>query len=307
MPRALVTGSAGFVGRHFTGYLTRSGWDADGLDIANGAHEDVRRWFSHRENNLYYDLVVHCAAVIGGRAVIEGDPLALAANLEIDAAMFGWARRARPGRVIYFSSSAAYPAELQRYPVEHKLHENNILLPEEPGLPGNRIGEPDALYGWAKVTGEYLARLARRDGVAVSVVRPFSGYGPDQDDSYPFPAFIDRALRREDPFTIWGSGRQVRDWVHIDDIVATVMAMAEREHDGPMNIGWGQPVSMRELARMICDQAGYAPEFKLFPGPAGVSWRVADVTRLQEFRAPRVTLSAGIAMALAWRAGKGRS
>jgi nucleoside-diphosphate-sugar epimerase len=178
------------------------------------------------------------------------------------------------------------------------LHEHSV----SPDFSWASVGVPDQLYGWAKLTGENLAHRARQEGLKVSVVRPFSGYGSDQDPSYPFAAFIDRAVNREDPFVIWGDGSQVRDFIHIDDIVRASMVMCERGIDGPVNLGTGRAVSMTELAGMVCRQEGYQPEFKYRPeAPRGVSYRVSDSTRLREFWVPEVSLERGIACALAWR------
>lgn len=293
--RALVTGSAGFVGSHFTRELRESGWDVTTLDIALGPQQDARLWFRHRID--YFDLVVHCAAIVGGRARIEGDPLSLSANLEIDAGLFQWARRVACGRIVYFSSSAAYPVGYQKAAAHKELAEDIIGLEATGG-----VGKPDALYGWSKIFGEILAGLAREEGVPVTVVRPFSGYGSDQDESYPFPAMIDRALRREDPFDVWGDGRQVRDFIHIDDIVAAVLHMVSNGIDGPVNLGTGIPVSMNDLARRVCAQAGYEPRIRHLRGqPSGVAWRVADPRRMLTFYQPAVSLDDGISMALADR------
>ena len=128
---------------------------------------------------------IHAAAIVGGRAKIDGNPLALAVNLELDAAMFQWALRTRPGRVVYLSSSAAYPVGLQGTRDHRPLLEGDIQVDDFWPV----FGTPDALYGWAKLTGERLAALARAEGVPVSVVRPFSGYSHDQSEDYPFPAF----------------------------------------------------------------------------------------------------------------------
>jgi nucleoside-diphosphate-sugar epimerase len=291
---ALVTGNCGFLGRRFARALTAAGWDVDGIDVVNHCDaRDIHRWADPEG----YGLVVHCAAVVGGRKVIDGDPLAQAVNLELDAALFGWARRARPGRVAYISSSSAYPVSLQTAGMRRRLQEADLDLD---GLAGSLLGLPDRLYGWSKLTGEYLAVLAREAGVPVTVVRPFSGYGEDQPADYPFPAFIDRALRRAAPFTIWGDGRQVRDWIHADDIVAATLALCEAGADGPVNLGWGLPVSMTELAALICDAAGYRePVLDLLPdAPHGVAWRVADITRMSAYYQPQVTLADGIARAL---------
>lgn len=286
--RALVTGHMGFVGRHLQPELERRGYDVTGVDLRMGG--DVRPWFA-ADRSRPYDLVVHLAAIVGGRATIEGSPLSVAVDLSIDAEMFGWAIRQRPKRVVYFSSSAAYPTQLQGRFVQKKLVESMIDLDD--------VRSPDLTYGWAKLTGEQLARYARQAGVPVTVLRPFSGYGSDQDLDYPFPSFIDRAARRADPFDIWGDGTQTRDWVHIDDVIGMTLACVDGEYDGPLNIGWGIPIPFMQLAVMVCAEAGYSPEFRFRPdAPTGVQYRVADPRQMLTVYQPRVTLAEGIARAL---------
>lgn len=297
-PAALVTGSSGFIGRNFTRYLRENGWLVLGIDSADNA--DARDFFRARDpwSLRFYDLVIHAAAVVGGRRVIENDPLAQAVNLELDAGLFRWARAARPGRVIYFSSSAAYPVRLQGETGHRQLAEADIILPDG----GGAIGPPDSLYGWTKLTGEYLAHLARQDGVAVTVVRPFSGYGSDQDESYPFGAFAGRAARREDPFLIWGDGKQARDFIHISDITAAVMELYRQDVNGPVNLGTGTAVTMNGLAALFAAQAGYAPAFEHVPAaPSGVRWRVADAVRMNQVRRPATGLEHGVWLALEHR------
>ena len=273
MGQALVTGSAGFVGQHFVRYLHEDGWKVHAIDVKTG--HDALDFFANRYDPFSYDLVVHCAANVGGRRVIEHTPFAQAHNLELDVALFRWARRTRPGRILYFSSSAAYPVSLQHASIRHSLEEKDIDLDGGPNF-----GKPDQLYGWSKLTGELLAAQARDDGLAVTVVRPFSGYGEDQEDCYPFPAFIDRALRREDPFLIWGDGTQVRDFIHIDDIVGACMALYQADENGPVNLGYGQGHSMNELALRICATAGYEPQFEHSSlDPVGMQYRVSKADR----------------------------
>jgi len=289
--RALVTGSDGFVGRHLVGALLLRGHLVDRVDITHGS--DARDVFRHEATR--YDLVAHCAYHVGGRAAIDGEPRMLARNLELDAMLFDWAVRTGQGRVLYFSSSAAYPTDLQDdFAAARPLREDDIR-PDR-----LNIGRPDARYGWAKLTGEQLARAAREAGLPVAVVRPFSGYGEEQDDTYPFRAFVERARHREDPFVIWGSGEQVRDWVHIDDVVAGALAVVESGTEEPVNICTGVGTSMLELARMCCEQTGYRPTFRTLPDkPTGVAYRVGDPTRFHQYWSPKVTLEAGVERALA--------
>lgn len=287
--KALVTGAAGFVGSHFTRSLREAGWDVVGCDIAARRPVDCREVFA--QDRTRYDLVIHCAAVVGGRLTISHDPLAVAVDLELDAAMFRWAVRTRQPRVVYFSSSAAYATHLQIF-AGRRLVEDDIRL-------DHLHGTPDMTYGWTKLTGEMLARYAADEGVAVHIFRPFSGYGTDQDPSYPFPAYIERALRRDDPFTVWGDGTQTRDFVHIDDIVDCVLTAIDEDYRLPVNIGTGVATSFDQLAAMVCAQVGYKPEIHHDTSkPTGPSHRVADTSRLHELYVPKIDLQTGIDMAL---------
>lgn len=287
--KALVTGSAGFLGRHVVAAL--DGHDVVCADIAADNPRDALDVF--RSCDVHFDLVVHCAAVAPHRAAIDGRALAVGAGgLELDAAMFRWASRTKPGRVVYLSSSAAYPTYLQDGFHEYQLVESDLRPPF--------THLADAIYGAVKVMGERLAEAYRAQGGTVTVMRPFSGYGEDQSSDFPFGAFRDRAKRREDPFTIWGDGSQVRDWVHVDDVVGAILAAVDQGVDGPVNIATGIGTSMLELAALFTREAGYTPRVNLHPDkPAGVAYRVGDPTRLNEFYKPRVSLAEGVKRALA--------
>lgn len=293
--RALVTGDKGFLGRHFTAELKRRGYDVVGCDVKTTRTQDCRDLFRRdvrMRDMQQWDLVVHCAAVVGGRETIENDPLKTAESLSIDAEMFRWAAVARPGRVLYFSSSAAYSTWLQSAKGPHRsLAEDSLHTTPL---------QPDEVYGWSKVTGELLARKLREAGVPVTVVRPFSGYGEDQDDTYPFRAILERARAGESPLEVW-CGDCVRDWIHVDDVVAGALAVAESGTEEPVNLCTGRPTSFRQLALLMAaaSPAYAAPPEVVFRGdkPQGVAYRVGDPARMLAHYTPRVSLEQGI-----WRA-----
>lgn len=278
--RALVLGGAGFVGRHLVAALLDRGYEIHSVDLepmkvnafdfSRPAHlhfiQDALGFF--RQPVRPYNLVVHAAARSPHRAAIDGDPGMHPHNVALDAAMFDWAIRTGQPHVLYLSSCAALDG-----PVDD--------------------------YAATKLTGERLAANARAAGVKVTVVRPYSGYGEDQSEDFPFRAIVERARRRENPFEIWGDGTQVRDWIHIDDVVAGALAVAEAGVEEPVSLCTGFGTSMRELAELACHMVGYKPEFRLrLDKPAGVAYRVGNPECLNQFYTTRITLAEGVRRAL---------
>lgn len=308
MKKALITGDQGFVARHMRPMLEKAGYEVWGFDVkpnpSLGFSQksipslDARDFF--RNDTTSPELVIHLAAVVGGRQKIEGAPLDLAVDLSIDAEMFSWAMRTRPKKIVYFSSSAAYPIALQSDErVQELAQMNQTVYLNEMNIDLSSIRMPDLTYGWAKLTGEMLAQHARNAGLDVLVVRPFSGYGEDQALDYPFPSLIKRVKRRADPFEVWGSGTQVRDWIHIDDICEATLAAVEQGIEGPVNLCTGVGTSFIDLVEMICKEAGYEPEVKPLPDkPAGVHTRVGDPGKMLSFYEPKIALEEGIRRAL---------
>lgn len=281
--KILITGHKGFVGKYFM--QKYQDHDITGIDLKDG--NDCRDLFKNSEEK--FDLVIHLAAIVGGRATIEGAPLSVASDLSIDAEMCQWALRTRPEKVVYFSSSAAYPTHLQTQP--YKLKESDINLDD--------VRNPDMTYGWAKLTGEFCLQFLESAGVRSHVFRPFSGYGTDQDLTYPFPSFIKRGQDRANPFEIWGDGTQVRDFIHISDIVDAVDTAIKEDIQGPTNLGNGRPTSFNELCNLVCAQAGYSPEIKhIIDAPKGVDYRCSDNSKMLSFYTPKITLEEGIHRAL---------
>lgn len=314
--KALVTGGAGFVGRHFTRRLLDDGWDVISVDVRevpmnrNMTHpvgsaqlhliQDMRQ-FVTPWNPSYpttrYDLVIHGAYHVGGRAAIDGTNMNLAGNVWLDAMLFEWAVRTHQPRVLYFSSSAAYPASAQSQLARpHRLHEDDVHL----DCPHRLVGVPDGDYGWAKLNGERLAAATQRNGVRVHIVRPFSGYGNDQDLTYPFPAIVQRVNDHVagEPFTVWGPPGQTRDWIHIDDVVAGALAVVESDEIRPVNLCTGRGTSFGELVHLAFAAAGRSGHLGEIiydtTRPTGVFRRVGDPCRMRERYVPTVSIQEGL-------------
>lgn len=331
----LITGGCGFVGRNFVKRLHSTTNDIilfiDDLSVGtppstwlpeetpsrseNGLEyfgKDERMIFLKQDaryfiremlddqnylNNTYglnissFEDVFHFAAIVGGRAKIDGDPMMVALDLSIDAEFFLWVCRQKPTRVLYPSSSAAYPVDLQT--------ESDAIALSESDIDFKKMGQPDMTYGWSKLTGEYLASIAAQYyGVSVTCIRPFSGYGEDQDLSYPVPAIARRAALKENPFEVWGTGKQGRDFVHIDDVMdCTLLAMDHITDGSAINIGSGRLTTFLELIEVFTSFANYSPDIKtLLDKPVGVHSRYGKMDYVKERLGwePKISLQEGM-------------
>ena len=318
MKKLLVTGGAGFVGRHLCHALLEEGHSVmcvdsvvpltGGICPIEGAgwplyeprdysnftfkKQDCRQFFEETGDNDF-DEIFHLAAIVGGREMIEHNPLAVAEDLSIDSMLWQWSKKTRPGKVVCFSSSAAYPIKYQK-------REGYRLLTEDMIDFSSDLGMPDLSYGWAKLTHEYLARLAfEKHGIKSVTYRPFSGYGEDQDMTYPFPSICKRVLEQHgrDHIQVWGTGDQMRDFVHISDCVSGILLSMHKIDDGSaINLSTGILTSFKEFARMAAETVGYAPQVKgTSDKPEGVFARGGDTDLQQSLGiSHRITFKEGI-------------
>ena len=290
--RILCTGSSGFIGRHLVSKCRHRWVDSTILTIDSANCLDCREFFAKDTKGV--DIAFHCAAITGGIEGTTGNPAGLSAiNAQLDGAFFEWALRTRPRRIVYFSSSCAYPMLTQdEMEYQYRLNENDINL-------HSFVGHPDNTYGWVKLTGEVIAQSVRDAGVPVSVVRPFAVYGTDQETCRMIPMFVQRALSNETVFEVWGSGTQASDFIHVDDVVNALLTIVDQDFDGPVNLGTGRGTTADEAAMMVMDEARISREiFHNLEKPTGPLWRVADPTLLETIYTPKITLEEGVARCL---------
>jgi GDP-L-fucose synthase len=231
--------------------------------------------------------------------MIERQPLLVADDLSIDAHYWQWAELAKPGKSVIFSSSAAYPVKYQQREGYRLLTESMIDFSDD-------LGMPDMTYGWAKLTVEYMSRLAyEKHGLESVCYRPFSGYGEDQDLTYPFPSICKRVLenRGSSRIQVWGTGQQMRDFIYIKDCVDGVLATKDKIHDGSaINLSTAVFTSFLALASQAAKLTGYAPEVVgMSDKPEGVFARAGETTLQRQLGfSPKTTLEEGLKKSLAY-------
>jgi GDP-L-fucose synthase len=170
-------------------------------------------------------------------------------------------------------------------------------------------------YGWMRRYVEKLAEfVADRSGMRIIIVRPGAIYGPrdnfDPATSHVIAALIRRAVERENPFVVWGTGNEVRDILHIEDFVSgSLLALTKSRSNDPVNIASGEATATRDLARLVLDATGHQAEVRFdATRPVAIPYRVLDVgkARRELGFTPRYRLADGLAATVRWFQEHGR-
>ncbi|MEN8182914.1 MAG: NAD-dependent epimerase/dehydratase family protein [Myxococcota bacterium] len=243
MPRALVTGSFGFAGRHLRALLREQGWQVTGLDSAPRPAPpgeaflpaDLRdaRAVSAAVAEADPEVVFHLAGLMGGASVTDTLETNVVGTLHLLSAL---AERGREVRFLLAGSSAQYGAVP---PEENPIHEETRF-------------RPVAVYGWSKVAAESAAMSHHgQGGVEVIVARPFNHVGPDEPPTRACSAFAQQLARIEagaEPVLRVGNLESIRDFCDVRDVVRGYLALAERGQPGrAYNLCSGRGVRMSEL------------------------------------------------------------
>jgi len=303
--RVLVTGGAGFIGSHLADALLARGDEVAIIDDMSTGRpgrvpgEALTHKVSVTEADLLAALVddyrpgliCHLAAQIDVRVSVAQPALDAQANV-VGTVNVLEAARATGARVLFCSTGAVIYGRDAPIP----SREDVLPLPESP-------------YGVAKHCGEQYVQLYNRlHGTTHAVLRFANVYGPRQDPAGAagvVAIFCAQALAGERP-TVYGDGRQTRDYVYVGDAVGAFLAAADSGRPGTWNIGSGAEVSVLELIRVIANVAGHAIDPVFAPARPGELLRGA----LASDRAERdlgwvatTPLDEGVARAYRWIQG----
>lgn len=314
----LVTGGASFIGSHLAeALLSRRAKITIVDDLSSGEMENIAHFLNEitfvrgdlRDSRVAeevcrgQDVVFHLANIHGGRGFIETHPADISQNLAIDGNVFKACKEAAVKRVCYASSACAYPTNLQTSDVNRQAR----YLSEEMADPFKEgCALADGEYGWAKLMGEMALRAYHEQyGLEGVSCRLFTVYGPRENETHAIIAFVAKALLRQDPFEIWGSGQQDRNFTYVDDIVTGMLLAAEKIRDcRAINLGTDEIVKIIDAARTVCEIVGHRPS--LFycdqTKPEGVHARAASVKCQEELLGwrPNVSFRDGIRKTIEW-------
>jgi UDP-glucose 4-epimerase len=219
----------------------------------------------------------------------------------LDQLVFEEAHKAGVKKICFASSACVYPSHLQAETG------SNYLLREEDADPFVRDRAfADLEYGWAKLMGEMgLKAYYKEYGLKTSVVRIFTAYGPRENETHAIIALISKAFVKMDPYSIWGTGKQDRNFTYVQDIVDALILAASKIEDGtPINAGRDDRITINEAAELIFDIVGWRPKRIRhdLEKPQGVASRAADLTRARELLGynPKISYEEGFKKTIEW-------
>lgn len=329
--KVCITGGAGFIGSHLVDRLISNGaqtkildnlstgsmqnvlrvWEKHGLRykktkqgyVAEHGHTfvntDLREFTQARKALKGQEIVFHLAAIHGGRGFIDMHPADCCDSFSINSNVFKACHLVGVDRVQFASSACVYPMDLQnKYGSAYLLKENDAFR--------NGWGNADQEYGWAKLMGELTLRAYHKQyGLKSSITRYVTVYGPWENDTHAIIALIRRAVEKKDPYVIWGSGKQDRDFTYVEDIVSgTLFACEHIVNAEVVNLGTSNRYTIAQTAEFIFELLGWRPEKILFDKakPEGVKTRALDIKKAQKLLnwEPKYTLRDGLEKTIEW-------
>jgi nucleoside-diphosphate-sugar epimerase len=289
MMRLLVVGGNGFIGRHVAAHALARGWSVTSLGLSGagpaGAHciaADISDAASLRplSDDAPFDYVVNCGGYIDHAGFGQGGLRLVRSHFDGVLNLVETLDRRTLKRFVNIGSSDEY---------------GGGSAPQTEGM----REAPISPYSLAKMAAtHFLQMLHRTENFPAASLRLFLTYGPGQNRNRFLPQIINGCLEGRS-FPVSG-GEQLRDFCYIDDTVRAIFTTLETDdmNGEVVNIGSGNPVSIREMIETVCRMAGKGtPQFGAIPYRAGENMALyADITRAQALLGwtPRVSLEEGL-------------
>jgi len=246
------------------------------------------------------DYVFMLSACTAGAAVMAKTPLVqVTPNVVMNAQMLEAAYQAKVKKFLFVSSSAAYPPTGDRPVTEPEMFD----------------GDPYEVYysvGWMKRYAEILCKIYAqkiKNPMPTVIVRPSNIYGPydkfDFGTSHVTAALIRRVVERQNPFEVWGTGKDVRDLIYIDDFLdGMLLAFEKTEVHAAINIASGVGHSIEQILQTILEVDGYTDaDLRFDPSkPTTIPVRLIDTTLAKESLGfqPQISLREGLRRTIEW-------
>ena len=245
-------------------------------------------------------LIVDAAAKVGGIGANNTYPVEfLADNLRIQNNLMEAAHAADVEKFIFLGSSCIYPRDCAQ-----PIKEEYLLT--------GPLETTNSAYAVAKIAGIELIKSFRKEyGRQWISLMPTNLYGPNDNfelqGSHVLPAFIRRFVEAAEKGasveTLWGTGSPKREFLHVDDLAAAVVHLgATYDSADHINIGSGEDLTIKELAELVAELAGFKGEIAWDSSkPDGTPRKVLDVSKAKSLGwAPQISLRDGIASTIAW-------
>lgn len=306
--RVLVTGASGFIGTNLILRLKALGADVRGainkrapqqpVDGVEYVQCDLTRAEDCKKVTENIDFVFMAAANSSGAAVMEKTPLVhLTPNVVMNALMLEAAYANSVKKFCFISSNTVYP------------------------LTDFAVAEDDANYqffekyfvvGWMKRFSEIMCEMYSTkisEPMSTLVVRPGNLYGPydkfNNAESKVIAALIRRAIEKETPYTVWGDGKDIKDFIFIDDFVDGLLRAFEySEGFETINIASGDPISIREIVEEILSLTEHDKDAVTYDTskPTMIPRRMIDISAMSEKTGwyPTTPLREGLAITIKW-------
>jgi len=303
----LVTGGAGFVGVNLIKRLI--GLSANVHATLHKKEAVITESVSYTKCNLMnqddcdkictnMDYVFLCAANTSGAAVMENTPLAhLTPNIIMNVLMLEAAQKAGVKKLLFISSNTVYPL------TDFAVKETDVT---------NEFYEKYFIVAWMKRFTEIVCDMYStkiKDAIPAIVVRPANIYGPHDDfeweTSHVLPALMRKVIERQDPLEVWGDGKDIKDFIYIDDFITGILLAMEKINTfDPINIGSGIKSTIRDSLKIMLRVEKYEDANVVFNAdkPSMIPKRMIDVTKAEKdlgFKA-KTTLKEGLKKTMDW-------
>jgi len=321
--KTLVTGGAGFIGFHLGKFLADKGYNVTLLDnFARGSEDEELKQFLEKDNVNFikadltnteffskldreYDQIYHLAAINGTENFYNIPHKVLKVGILGTLNMLDWFVNSGKGKFLFSSSSETYAGALKllgdKFPVP---------TPEEVPLVIDNPSNVRWSYGGSKILSEIAVHSYSKafNLKNISIIRYHNIYGPRMGYEHVIPQFVERIIKKKDPFEIFG-GQETRTFCYIDDGVKATNLVMESDITNNQTVHIGrsdEEIKIIDLANMLFDISGFHPHVDIKPAPTGcVMRRCPDISKLSALGyRPKISLKEGVTKTYEWYKNK---